>query len=72
MRYVPTVQVAMRKSLRYPPIDSVLSTAALVAAAAYAALTYQAELGAAAALARDGDVAAAVQVLLALLPRQQT
>lgn len=68
VRYVPTVQIAMRKSLKYPPLDSVLSKVALAAAASYVALTYQGELAEAVGLARDGQLEAAVRILLALLP----
>lgn len=70
VRYVPTVQVAMRKDLNKPPIDTVLSNAALLAATAYVAATCQSELVEAASLAGGGDVGAAMRVLLALLPDQ--
>ena len=36
-----TTQVAMRKSLTFPPLDSVVSALAVAAAAAYASATYQ-------------------------------
>ena len=41
LRFVKTTQVAMRKSLTFPPLDSVVSALAVAAAAAYASATYQ-------------------------------
>ena len=49
LRFVKTTQVAMRKSLTFPPFDSVVSALAVAAAAAYASSTYHEQL----ALAMD-------------------
>lgn len=63
LKYVPTVQVAMRKSLKFPPIDSVLGAIVL---AAGVVLNQQA-LSDAAALVADGQVAEALALLLQLV-----
>ncbi len=44
VRFVKTTQVAMRKSLTFPPLDSMLGTLALAIAAAYASATYPEQL----------------------------
>ena len=44
LRFVKTTQVAMRKSLTFPPLDSVVSALAVAAAAAYASATYHEQL----------------------------
>ena len=44
LRFVKTTQVAMRKSLTFPPFDSVVSALAVAAAVAYASSTYHEQL----------------------------
>lgn len=65
--FVKTTQVAMRKDLKYPPLDSVLSVAALVAVAAYAYLTFPEQLAEAANLAQNGELLDAARLLIGLL-----
>jgi hypothetical protein len=69
VRYVPTVQVAMRKNLLLPlPIDSLVSLAAAAAAAAYCVTQYGSELSEAAALVAGGQLEAALELLLQIAP----
>lgn len=66
LEFVPTVQVAMRKSLTSPPVDSVVGYIASLAAAVYA--TQVPEVQQAAGLAQDGSFEEAARLLLTLLP----
>ena len=68
LTFVPTTQVAMRKDLRYPPLDSVAFAAASTAAVIYVSAVYQTPLAEAASLAGAGELAEAARVVLALLP----
>ena len=68
VRYVPTVQVAMRKDLVLPPLDVVGSASALLAGVAYGGTQYGAELAQAAAMLRDGDYAAVLQLAYSAIP----
>ena len=70
VKFVQTVQIALRKSLRYPPLDTlVVSAAGLVAAAAIYA-TNADLLQQAAGLLVDGEVAEAAELLASLLPSE--
>jgi GNAT superfamily N-acetyltransferase len=62
--FVKTTQVAMRKDLKNPPLDTVVSTAALVAAAAYVSVSFPEQLAEAASLVQAGRLADVVQLLL--------
>ena len=72
VRYVPTVQVAMRKDLRRPPADTVAAAAAAIAAAAYLGAVLHDDAAAVAALVADGRAGAALewvgQLVTAALP----
>ena len=67
VKYVPTVQVAMRKSLRYPPVDTVVSAVGLLAAASYSYMLHSSELAEAAGLVKSGQLEPAAQLLLQLV-----
>ena len=67
VKYVPTVQVAMRKSLRYPPVDTVVSAVGLLAAASYSYMQHSSELAEAAGLVKSGQLEPAAQLLLQLV-----
>lgn len=70
VKFVQTVQIALRKSLRYPPLDTlVVSAAGLVAAAAIYA-TNADLLQQAAGLLLDGEIAEAAELLASLLPSE--
>merc|ERR1711871_1074542 len=66
LRFVTTTQVAMRKDLRYPPVDSVVTWTLAACAAAYTATTVSAEqFGAVADLLRAGHLSAGLELLIA-------
>lgn len=67
LKYVPTVQVAMRKSLRYPPKDSVVGAVLFAAFAAFGFVNNEQVLTEAFGLAADGNVADAAKLLFQLI-----
>ena len=72
IKYVPTVQVAMRKSLRYPPLDSVVVAATAATAAVLLSMRFSDEAAVIAGLVANGRGAAAAErlreIVLSLLP----
>ena len=72
IKYVPTVQVAMRKSLRYPPLDSVVVAATAATAAVLLGMRFSDEAAVIAGLVANGRGAAAAErlreIVLSLLP----
>lgn len=68
LKFVPTVQVAMRKDLTRPPLDSILKPLALIAAGCYLQAEDGEQLSHALSLLQGGQAADALNILLGLLP----
>lgn len=68
LKFVKTTQVAMRKDLKYPPLDSVLTVAAFVATAVYVNVAFPEQVLQAASLIQAGELSGAARLLLGWLP----
>ena len=70
LRFVSTRQVLMRKSLKYPPIDTVLLNLAAAASVVYGYTSFQQPIDAILTLLAEGQLSEALVVALAQLPAE--